>query len=435
MGTGCRRAILFLLFSPLFGTGFAQTETPVKVDKPLKSYSHWYFGAEYGVPFLFGDFTSFSADKTYVGSQFGGFAGYQVNSWIGIEASARTGYTRMGAKSYAGDYLMNADGMTYYTNQDFNTWKYKDVFSKVHFTNIGLQMNLNVNNFFGPNRGNRRWTVLLSPAVYAQHFSTELINKADKSPLSGKKTDKWNIGIGGDVSLRYKISRAFDVQLRTGIIWVNNNKMDGISTLIKSKDHFMTSAGLSLIWKVGKKKEDNVLYASRRAADMEIRYIEERAVSLPTPACCVEDSIEKERMKREIASLNMQLQQAHTVVKEKTGSDPILGFNELPPVYFKRGSAYLNVALYKNELCRIVQTLKKYPELKVILSGHADHTGNPDINQKISLQRAEALAAYLEKKGIDGKRIAVKGECIDMLTSDPNNYSVLARRVIVEIQK
>ena len=97
METGCRRAILFLLFSPLFGTGFAQTETPVKVDKPLKSYSHWYFGAEYGVPFLFGDFTSFSADKTYVGSQFGGFAGYQVNSWIGIEASARTGYTRMGA--------------------------------------------------------------------------------------------------------------------------------------------------------------------------------------------------------------------------------------------------------------------------------------------------------------------------------------------------
>ena len=140
-------------------------------------------------------------------------------------------------------------------------------------------------------------------------------------------------------------------------------------------------------------------------------------------------------MKREIASLNMQLQQAHTVVKEKTGSDPVLGFNELPPIYFKRGSAYLNVALYKNELCRIVQTLKKYPELKVILSGHADHTGNPDINQKISLQRAEALAAYLEKKGIDGKRIAVKGECIDMLTSDPDNYSVLARRVIVEIQK
>ena len=82
-----------------------------------------------------------------------------------------------------------------------------------------------------------------------------------------------------------------------------------------------------------------------------------------------------------------------------------------------------------------MQTLKKYPELKVILSGHADHTGNPDINKKISLQRAEALAAYLEKKGIDGKRIAVKGECIDMLTSDPNNYSVLARRVIVEIQK
>ena len=130
----------------------------------------------------------------------------------------------------------------------------------------------------------------------------------------------------------------------------------------------------------------------------------------------------------------MQLQQAHTVVKEKTGSDPILGFNELPPVYFKRGSALSECSLVQNELCRIVQNPEKYPELKVILSGHADHTGNPDINQKSLYSVPEALAAYLEKKGIDGKRIAVKGECIDMLTSDPNNYSVLARRVIVEIQ-
>ena len=44
----------------------------------------------------------FSADKTYVGSQFGGFAGYQVNSWIGIEASARTGYTRIGGEILRG---------------------------------------------------------------------------------------------------------------------------------------------------------------------------------------------------------------------------------------------------------------------------------------------------------------------------------------------
>lgn len=435
METECKRVILFLFLSPLFCNGFAQTKTSVGADEPLKSYSHWYFGAEYATPFLFGDFTSFSADKTYIGSQFGGFAGYQINSWIGIEASARTGYTRMGAKSYASDYLLSADGMTYYTKQDFTTWKYKDVFSKVHFTNLGLQMNLNVNNFFGLNRGNRRWTVLLSPAVYAQRFSTELVNKADKSPLSGKKTDDWNFGVGGDLSLRYKISRAFDVQLRTGIIWVNNNKMDGVSTLIKSKDHFMTSAGLSLIWKVGKKKQDNALYASKHVTDIAVRYIEERAVNLPTPVCCTEDSIEKNRMKQEIASLNMQLQQAQTDAKERVESNPVLGFNELPPVYFKRGSAYLNVALYKNELSRIVETLKKYPDLKVILLGYADHTGNPDINQKISLQRAEVLAAYLEKKGIDSKRINVKGECIDTLTSDPNNYSVLARRVIVEIQK
>lgn len=48
-----------------------------------------------------------------------------------------------------------------------------------------------------------------------------------------------------------------------GIIWVNNNKMDGIFMLIKLKDYFMISVGFFLIWKVGKKKEDNVFYVLR----------------------------------------------------------------------------------------------------------------------------------------------------------------------------
>lgn len=113
----------------------------------------------------------------------------------------------------------------------------------------------------------------------------------------------------------------------------------------------------------------------------------------------------------------------------------MLGFNELPPVYFKRGSAYLNISLYRNELQRIVHTLNKYSELKVVLIGYADNTGNQDINQRISLQRAEALATYLKKEGINSERITIKGESIDTLTSGTNNYSVLARRVIVEIQK
>lgn len=433
--TECRRIILFLFFLPIFCTGFAQEKKTTEVNYPSKSYSHWYFGAEYGIPFLFGDFTSFSADKTYIGSQFGGFAGYQINSWVGVEVSARTGYTKMGAKSYAVDYLLNSNGMTYYTKQDFTTWKYNDVYSKVHFTNLGLQMNINVNNFFGYNRGNRRWTVLLSPVVYAQRFTTELIDKSNENVLAGKKINDWNIGVGGDVSLRYKISRAFDVQLRTGIIWVNNNKMDGISTLIKSKDHFMTSAGLSLIWKVGKKGKDNALYASKREAAIQPVLIEKQPVDLPAVVCCQKDSVEKSKMKQEIASLNTQLQQAQTMAAKKEDSLPVLGFNELPPVYFKRGSAYLNITLYRNELQRIVHTLKKYPELKVILLGYADNTGNQYINQKISSQRAEALATYLKKEGIDSQRITMKGESIDTLTSGSNNYSMLARRVIIEIQK
>lgn len=440
MKTRFRGPVLFLLFFfPL--AGFAQDQPLQKTDS-TERYSHWYVGAEYGLPFLFGDFTSFSTDKTYIGYQYGGFAGYQLNSWVGLELSARAGAAKMGAKSYATDYLLNGEGMTYYVQQSFPTWKYNDVYSKVRFVNLGFQMNLNVNNFFSENTGNRRWTVLLSPAVYAQHFSPELFVKEDGKELSGSGSGKWNFGAGGDISLRYKASRLFDVQLRTGISWVNNHKMDGVSTLINSKDHFMSSAGISFIWKTGKKgTKDNVLYATSRKCP-EVMPVPEEVV-VPQPVSAVPDSGYRKYpevvtcLERKIDSLDRLLQQktkSEQAVAEPSRT-PVLGFNELPPVYFKRGSSVLDANLYRNELKRIVQTLEKYPELKIVAKGYADHTGNQVINQKISLRRAKSLAGYLEKAGISANRIETQGESTDTLTSEPNNYSILARRVIIEIQK
>lgn len=434
------RLLLCLLCSlPL--AGFSQNNVSSQPDSVSRKYSHWYFGAEYGLPFLFGDFTSFSKDKTYVGYQYGGIAGYQFSSWVGFELSVRAGAAKMGAKSYAVDYLLNEAGMTYYVKQDFPTWKYNDVYTKVHFATIGGQVNLNVNNFFSANRGNRRWTVLLSPAVYLQHFSPKMYTKEGGQHIGGSGSGKWNFGAGGDLALRYKASRLFDVQLRTGISWVNNHRMDGITTQIKSKDHFMTSAGLAFIWKAGRKNtKDNVLYASKQKCEEMLPVVAELSVNIEDKA--VTDSVSRENeklalqlkgMEDKLDSMNARLQQQCTQMAEKSAY-PVLGFNELPPVYFKRGEALLNVVLYRNELKRIVETLKEYPELRIRIKGYADMTGNKEINQKISLRRAEALAVYLKSQGIEAERVSVQGECVDTLTSDPNNYSILARRAIIEIQ-
>lgn len=246
------KKVLSLLICSLSTTGYAQSTGWQETSRINSEPARWYFGVEYGIPFLFGELTAFSADKTYLGYQIGGFAGYRFNHKIGLEFSAGTGGTKLGSKSYATDYLVDEEGMTYYVGQAFPTWAYKDIYSKVQYINIGLQANINLNNLFSTVPRERRWTVLLSPAIYMQHFSPDLYVKADKNRLKGGSTDKLNIGLGGNLALRYNASRLFDLQLRTGVIWVNNNKMDGVSTLIKSKDHFMVSTGIALIWKTGR---------------------------------------------------------------------------------------------------------------------------------------------------------------------------------------
>ena len=52
--------LLLLLVAVWPLTGFAKNEGKVVADSVGRNYSHWYFGAEAGLPFLFGDFTSFS---------------------------------------------------------------------------------------------------------------------------------------------------------------------------------------------------------------------------------------------------------------------------------------------------------------------------------------------------------------------------------------
>jgi OmpA-OmpF porin, OOP family len=55
------------------------------------------------------------------------------------------------------------------------------------------------------------------------------------------------------------------------------------------------------------------------------------------------------------------------------------------------------------------QILKAYPNVQVQLSGHTDNTGAPDANQKLSLDRADAVKEMLVSSGIAPARITTNG--------------------------
>lgn len=80
----------------------------------------------------------------------------------------------------------------------------------------------------------------------------------------------------------------------------------------------------------------------------------------------------------------------------------------LPTVLFKMGTPEL-LPESSPALDQLVAELKARPTLQLRVSGHADKVGEPDKNQVLSEQRAEAVKSYLVKAGIAPERISAVG--------------------------
>jgi outer membrane protein OmpA-like peptidoglycan-associated protein len=80
----------------------------------------------------------------------------------------------------------------------------------------------------------------------------------------------------------------------------------------------------------------------------------------------------------------------------------------LKNVLFKSGKAILLPSSYA-DLDKIVDYLNKNSNLRIELSGHSDNTGSEIVNQKLSAERAKAVADYLIKKRIDRQIITTVG--------------------------
>jgi outer membrane protein OmpA-like peptidoglycan-associated protein len=82
-----------------------------------------------------------------------------------------------------------------------------------------------------------------------------------------------------------------------------------------------------------------------------------------------------------------------------------LGSDELR---FASGSANLP-ARQLPTLDRTAALLSARPELVARIEGHTDSSGNAEINQRLSQQRAEAVRAALIERGIDPERLVAEG--------------------------
>lgn len=105
-------------------------------------------------------------------------------------------------------------------------------------------------------------------------------------------------------------------------------------------------------------------------------------------------------------------------------------------ITFATGSAEINPGFY-DTLNKIADSLIKYPNSLVDVYGFTDTTGSASFNQRLSEQRAQAVADYLAARGVARSRIETRGfgEQYDYLrvkTGD-NVAEPLNRRVEIKI--
>ncbi|MCK0099128.1 OmpA family protein [Qipengyuania sp. S6317L1] len=137
----------------------------------------------------------------------------------------------------------------------------------------------------------------------------------------------------------------------------------------------------------------------------------------------------------QIRELDETLEGTGVDVEEVGDQDAILV--RLPDgVTFATGSANINPGFY-DSLNSIAESLIQYPNSLIDVYGFTDTTGSDATNQRLSEQRADAVANYLAARGVARSRVATRGygESYDYLrvkTADNVNQP-LNRRVEIKI--
>ncbi len=91
------------------------------------------------------------------------------------------------------------------------------------------------------------------------------------------------------------------------------------------------------------------------------------------------------------------------------------------PIYFDYDLWYIRKES-KLILNRVIEIMKKYPDMVVEIGSHTDNRGNDNYNRNLSTHRAESTREYFINQGIVEKRIIAKGygETVQIIKCEPS---------------
>ncbi len=390
--------LLVAVLVSILSFSFAKAEAS---DSNLPDSKGWYLGVDGGLPFGLSTFSSFGHDKTHLGWAAGIYGGYRFNPIFSAELSARYGEVNLSAQDCCVErnYWLGSDGMLYKASVlGMDSWEYAQLKSHVRMGWYGARVHVNLLGLLR-NTAHSRWTVAVSPHLYAVTTCADIQTLADHAEVM-KGSTRWHLGYGASLQAGYQLTSNLNLGIYSGLTRLSGERMDGMSEHLH-KNNFVWESGIRLGISFSKKKNKIV-----------------ETPSVPQTEVLHQDTILSENVNQKEKET---VDKAETKVVEQDIKEPVKV--TFPVIYF----SFNRITIRSSEVSKlksILHILKENPEMKVTVTGWCDTRGSVAVNRRISRQRAQALKTWLVKRGIAASRISVVGK-----GSDASRTAPKARRV------
>ena len=390
--------LLVAVLVSILSFSFAKAEAS---DSNLPDSKGWYLGVDGGLPFGLSTFSSFGHDKTHLGWAAGIYGGYRFNPIFSAELSARYGEVNLSAQDCCVDrnYWLGSDGMLYKASVlGMDSWEYAQLKSHVRMGWYGARVHVNLLGLLR-NTAHSRWTVAVSPHLYAVTTCADIQTLADHAEVM-KGSTRWHLGYGASLQAGYQLTSNLNLGIYSGLTRLSGERMDGMPEHLH-KNNFVWESGIRLGISFSKKKNKIV-----------------ETPSVPQTEVLHQDTILSENVNQKEKET---VDKAETKVVEQDIKKPVKV--TFPVIYF----SFNRITIRPSEVSKlksILHILKENPEMKVTVTGWCDTKGSVAVNRRISRQRAQALKTWLVKRGIAASRISVVGK-----GSDASRTAPKARRV------
>lgn len=159
-----------------------------------------------------------------------------------------------------------------------------------------------------------------------------------------------------------------------------------------------------------KKKEAAIVAEQKKKEAVVLAENEKKAKEIAAKKAIVDAEIKK---KEKIATI---IAAEKDIVKDK---DRLI--IKTDPIYFDYDLWYIRKES-KPILNRVIELMKKYPEMVVEIGSHTDNRGNDKYNLDLSAKRATSTRDYFLSQGVDKKRIFAKGygETVQIIKCEPS---------------